>query len=215
MSRAPCIVAAFVAALLLSPSAVAVAQTVAGTVVEERTGQPVAGAIVSLLDASGGERGAVLTDAVGEYEIGAPGAGRYRLRIERIGYRTVYTGWFDTGRGERVVRRVSVPVEAIEIPAIEVAVEDRCVTRPDAAETLGIVWGEARKAMVATRLSRRGIPRRFEIVRIERRLDPRTGFVLEERVLDREALGESPFRTRPAEEIAEEGWASVERERVW
>lgn len=207
-------VIAAVAGLLLAAAGPAAAQTLTGTVVEEGTEEPVAGAIVSLLDASDDDRSAVLTGPRGEYEIGAPRPGRYRLRVERIGYRTVRTETVALDRGERVARRIVVPLEAIEISAIELEVEDRCATRPDAAETLGIVWEEARKALEATRLTRRKAPHRFEIERIERLLDPRTRLVLAERVVEEEALGRSPFRTRPSAEVTAEGWATMEAQRM-
>lgn len=204
-------IAAFIGILLamVSPAA---AQSIVGTVVEEGTDEPVSGAIVSLLDTGENPRGATLTGPDGGYEIHVPRARRYRLRIERIGYRTVHTEQFDVEPGERVVRHDAIPVEAVEISAIEVEVEDRCAIRPEAAETLALVWEEARKALETTRLSRAA--RRYDIVRTERVLDPRTRFVREERVLDERAHGKVPFRTRPAEEIEREGWATLEGEQV-
>lgn len=200
------------ASLLITLAGPAAAQSIVGTVVEEGTAEPVSGAIVSLIDAAGNPRGATLTGPDGGYEIHAPRARRYRLRIERIGYRTVHTERFDVEPGERVVRHDAIPVEAVEISAIEVEVEDRCATRPEAAETLALVWEEARKALETTRLSRTA--RRYDIVRTERVIDPRTRFVREERVLDERAHGEVPFRTRPAGEIERDGWATLEGEQV-
>lgn len=205
---------ALVGLSLLLLAAPAAAQTVRGTVVEEGSGEVVPGAIVTLLTPEGEERGATLTDADGAFEMRASRSGRYRLRIERIGYETVRGDAFDLAHGETVTRRTTVPVAAVELSAIRVEVEDPvCEPRPDAAEALGAVWGEARKALQATRLSRT-VSRRFEIVRTERRLDPRTRFVLREWTVDEQARGDSPFGTRPADEIADEGWATVGGERV-
>lgn len=199
---------------LLASAGAAAGQSVSGTVVEEGTGASVSGAIVTLIEGADRERGAVLTDADGTFELPVGVPGTYRLRIERIGYRTGHTDAFDLERGEREVVRATVPVEAVEISGIEVRVEDRCATRPEAAEALSVVWGEARKALETTRLSRRRPSRRFEIVRTERVIDPRTRFVLEERVLDEQARGVSPFSTRAAGEVAEEGWATLDGDRM-
>ncbi len=62
------------------------AQTIAGVVAGEISGEGLAGAIVLLFDHEDTERGAILTQPDGRFEIQVPGPGTYRLRVERIGY---------------------------------------------------------------------------------------------------------------------------------
>jgi len=185
------------------------AQTVRGTAFEEGTGERVEGAIVALLDEGGSSRGAALTDAAGAFRIRTTAPGTYRIRIERIGYATLTSDPFRLAPGQVMERAWHLPVAAVELSSLEVSVSDPCATRPEAADKLREVWVEARKALEAARLSRRRVGREFEWERRERRLDPQSLAVLEERVTLGTTLDESPFRTRSAEEIAREGWASV------
>lgn len=202
--------------LLLSLLSIAIparAQSVRGTVLDAGTEAVVEGAIATLLDESGGVRGAALTDEAGGFRLPAPGPGTYRLRVERIGYATLTTELFALASGESVRRRLLLPVEAVALSSIEVKATDPCATRPDTAEKLRAVWGEAQKALEAARLSRR-VGREFEWVRRERRLHHESRIVLDERVTVGSTIDESPFKTRPAEEIAREGWAQVLPEEI-
>lgn len=72
---------------LLSAQAVG-AQTVQGQLVEEGTGSPIAGALVLLLNEDGKTAARVLTDEGGRFLIRAPAPGLYRLRADRIGFRS-------------------------------------------------------------------------------------------------------------------------------
>jgi hypothetical protein len=73
---------------LLSPSSYLHAQTVRGSLLDEETGSPVDAAVVTLEDERGRTISGVLTDSAGTFLIRAPEGGTYRLRAERIGYRT-------------------------------------------------------------------------------------------------------------------------------
>ena len=69
----------------LTPSNSIQAQAVSGRVAASESGSPLAGAFVRLLDDSGRQRSAVLTNALGWYQLRAPGPGFYRVRAEFIG----------------------------------------------------------------------------------------------------------------------------------
>jgi hypothetical protein len=81
---------AFLAALLTIPCA-ASAQAVRGVIIGRGDSSGVPGAVVFLLDASGGVAARALTNERGEFRLGAPRAGSYRIRAMRIGYRPVVT----------------------------------------------------------------------------------------------------------------------------
>ncbi len=198
------------AALGIAASAVCLrAQTIQGTAVEEGTGVPLEGVIATLVDGDGRDRGAVLSDADGSFRVHADRPGSYQVRIERIGYQTLTSEIFSLAAGERVVRRFIVPIEAVELSAIEVSMSDPCQTRPETAEKLDVVWGEARKALTTTRLSGSFPAQGFDVIRRERRLEPRSLVVVDERVTQSREFGESPFSSRSAEKIRDEGWAAV------
>ncbi|MCG6989109.1 MAG: carboxypeptidase-like regulatory domain-containing protein, partial [Gemmatimonadetes bacterium] len=86
-----CLVTALLAA---TPAA---AQRVRGRLVDAGTGEPVPAAEMSLLSGESGTRvvkRALTTDS-GRFVLTAPRPGRYRLKAERIGYRTVVSPPFD------------------------------------------------------------------------------------------------------------------------
>lgn len=193
--------------MLLLAAAPASAQSVRGVVVEAGSGEAVEGALVSLVDASSGaETSSTLTGTDGAYVLRATAAGEYRLRVERIGYETWVSGPFRLGLGESVTRRLSIPVRAVSLAELEVAVESRCAPRPGAGPALARAWEEARKALELTRYTEERSGVGFELRRYERDLDPETGRVRREESRALEKRSWRSFVSAPAEELSEEGW---------
>src|SRR5207253_8260223 len=64
------------------------AQTISGKVVNEGDRRVVTGAIVVLLDSSGRTVASRLAEDSGTFRFTAPGAGRYAIRVERVGFRS-------------------------------------------------------------------------------------------------------------------------------
>lgn len=194
---------------LSAPGAPLVAQTVRGTVVEAHTSVPVAGAIVTLVEDGAGDRGATLTDERGGFVLSAPEPGAYRVRVERIGVRTVTTSPAELRAGTTHRRTIPVPVEAIQLEPLRAEFETRCVSRPSTDRHVGRVWGEARKALRAARLARYR-PFLFEVEKRQAWVDPRRRRVEDERSIVRWTFHrESPFTARSSEEAASLGWADV------
>jgi len=81
-------------ALVLGASSLA-AQQVLGRAVRNTDGTPLAEALIILLDDGGQERARTITSPSGSFELRAPRAGRYHLRILRIGQRGWETPPFD------------------------------------------------------------------------------------------------------------------------
>jgi hypothetical protein len=75
------------------------AQGIRGTVVDGETGEPVAVAMVVLLDDAGERAARFVTDPNGAFHFRSVAAGRYRVRIERIGYRDYTSDAIDVGPG--------------------------------------------------------------------------------------------------------------------
>lgn len=93
MSRVACLLT-----LALIAVQSAGAQTVSGSVVDESTGRPIAGATVRLLTLAGQESGSTTTNRSGSWIIEPSSAGRqYRVRVERLGYATIETAPFLVG----------------------------------------------------------------------------------------------------------------------
>ena len=91
-----------------------------GEVVDGATGEPVASAMVSLIDADGQLSGSAVSDGQGRFRIPHPGRGRaYTLEVEHIGYGQS-TGPVRFASGEEVRVEVELTTRAIELDPIVV-----------------------------------------------------------------------------------------------
>lgn len=84
------------------------AQTFAGRVIEDGSDQPVAAALVRLLDDEGEQIAIAIADSSGAYRLRAPEPGIYRLDAERIGFETFQTPLLDAGFADR-----SYPIDLV------------------------------------------------------------------------------------------------------
>ncbi len=184
------------------------AQAVRGTVSDPATGEPLWGAVVVLLEGAEGEARAagVIADQGGRYLIRAPGPGTYRLRAERIGFRSITTPPFALGAEESLHRDLRAPVQAVALEEIRVVGESQCRDLGEDANVAYRLWEEARKALVATVITADMDAYRFDAALWERRLHPRRLRVEEEERRTTEGRGRHPFRSVSAASLAEAGW---------
>lgn len=157
------------AAIALAPLALR-AQTIHGTVTA--TGDaPIAGVVVTMVDAQGRAIARALTNARGEFRVAAPNAGTYRLRTLRIGYRPVESEPIALGAGDDVARTLAVATVAFALDTVRVT--DRASCRmSDAAAATFAVWEQAREAIAATQLTAAGRTIRATVVSSDRTLTP-------------------------------------------
>lgn len=198
--------ALFVATGGFSPSLEA--QTVRGTVTDPESGEPLWGAVVVLLEGAEGETRAAgaIADEGGRYLVRAPAPGTYRLRAERIGFRSVTTAPFALGAEESLHLDLRAPVQAVALEEIRVVGESRCRDLIEGADVAYRLWEEARKALVATVITADMDAYRFDAALWERRLHPRRLRVEEEERRSTEGRGRHPFRSISAARLAESGW---------
>ena len=91
-----------IAALLILFAAPAAAQTLHGRVTDAATGAPVAGARLTLLDASGGTAATAQSAADGAFRLQARAPGEYRVSAQRLGYRPTLTREVELAAGAAV-----------------------------------------------------------------------------------------------------------------
>lgn len=188
-------------------------QTIQGTIVEEGSTRPVPGAFIVLLDAQGSQRAAALSDAEGGFRLVAPSPGEYVLGVDRIGYLSVRTPLFPLPAGRTVEYRLSVRVEPIELTGIDVEVDPICRVRPGEGQASAELWEEARKALNATAWTQREGLLRYAVRTTERRLDPWTQRVEEEREDTRRGVSRgSPYVALAVDRLAEGGFAHLDGE---
>lgn len=185
------------------------AQTVVGRVADERDGRPLRGAFLRLADSTGAVRAADFTDAEGRFRLPAPDAGRYRLHVERIGFRSDTVG--PLRLEEDADRRVTVSLSRHPVPVSDLAVDvrSRCRDRPSEGTVAHRLWSEIRKALRQRIWSERvrgmGVVTRQHL--------RRTGPDLEVERTVREwrdtVPGSRPFHAADPEKLARDGFVEV------
>ena len=175
----------------------------AGVVVRRGTDAPVAGALVSLIDGTGRVLARSVTGRDGRFRIDAEPAGPYSLHVEAIGLRPHRSGPFAPG-GETRVELAADRVELAPLPDASGA--SLCVVRPGPETAVGTVLGEARKALEIEAWARSVNRFQYDVFQYERRLAAGDRIDIERsRLLD--AVMSGPSRSRPAAELAEQGYA--------
>ena len=196
---------ALTTAFLLLP-AIASAQTVIVRVVGPMS-NPVFGALTHLVDPSGTIVKNALTDERGRaLFIGVPAA-TYRVRVEMIGMATSESEPFGVADGMSVARDVRLESRAIRLEGIEVELDGgRCTLRPgEEGLAIAMVWDEARKALSAAAFTDEQAAYRYETMIYNRQLDMNLT-ILSEEERRREAYMNTPFDSRPAEDLVENGF---------
>jgi hypothetical protein len=138
-----------VLAPVLATGAAAQSLPIEGTVAAAATGEPLAGAVVYLLNSELQGVRAVLSDGGGAFQLTAAGPGRYSLEVERIGFEMSLFPPFEVPEGGIRNLSLRVQVRPIEVEGISVTAETVCDIAGGGGDLVG-VWTEARKALTAT-----------------------------------------------------------------
>lgn len=186
------------------------AQIVRGRIVDQATGGALPGAHVVLVDTAGREGASVLTTDDGRFAIRAPQAGRYALRVQRIGYGSTRSDAFSLGPEETIEQQIAAPSVSVRLDAITVNEKARCSTMEGEASDVARVWEEVRKALTATTLTRSQQLVAYTLRHFERDLDASGKNVKTERTWDNDTFGKSAFSAVQPESLAEHGYSRQE-----
>lgn len=203
------------AALLALTAAPLDGQVVQGRLVDADADRSLEGAMITLLGSSGSAVGNTLTDAMGRFVLIAPEAGTYTLRAERIGFSSVEADTVRLEAGDTLTHRLETRFEAVALEGIFVEGEKRCQVRPGEGAATARVWDEARKALEAAAWTRERKGYRYRILSLERRLGPEGRQVRNEEGRWLRGFARNPIMSRPAEELAREGYARRLEDRDW
>ncbi len=185
------------------------AQTISVTVLDGQTSQPVQGAIVALSTDGGSLLARRLTDERGRVLFFREGIGLQRIRVEMIGMASAETEAFQVDHRSTVHRDLTLATNPIPIRGLAVDGDSRCRVDPAAGEVTARLWDEARKALIAAAIADEQDLYRYDIMLYEQDLD-RTSLVVERsRQTRRHAAMETPFVSRPVEDLMRYGY--VER----
>ncbi|MXX78477.1 MAG: carboxypeptidase regulatory-like domain-containing protein, partial [Gemmatimonadales bacterium] len=199
-----------VAALFAEVAAPAAAQRISGTVRETDGGRPIAGGFISLLNTEGEAVEADFTAADGIFSFTAPGPGRYRIRVERIGYANWVTEAYDVTAGQPLTITVEVPPDPVRLGDLRVEVTGSCLDDPSEGVALATVWDEARKALETAVWAEGQGELTFTLREYRRTLDPRHLTTLETESRTRPHVRLPPFRSLPARQLTTSGYARLD-----
>jgi hypothetical protein len=199
--------AALAALLLTLLPASAASQAVVGYAVDARSGAPIGGAFVTLSDEEGAPQARSLSNSTGRFTLRAPAEGRYRLRVERIGYEATEEAPLVIEQGRTAEVTVRLAQRAIPLEAIAVQAESRCEIRPETGRLTARLWDEVSTALRVARWSESEGLLRFRVAEWERELEPRRLEIREEsRREEIRVLDQSPFLSVPAADLQELGY---------
>ena len=195
---------AVVATIVLGGTSLARAQEVRGTVRESVSRQPIAGAVITLLDSAGRALGRNITDERGQYRL-AVSATTTQLRFIRIGFRPVSV---TLARSRGRVDTVDVVMTTLPTMLDPMTVSaNGCPRRDDAGAALGLLE-QARASLLNSVVAREANPGRVVRLRFQRAMDGTSDRIARQTVMvDSAARSESPFSAvRSASEFVRAGF---------
>lgn len=188
-------------------------QTIQGQITDSISGVPVGRGFVVLLDSTGRELVRDLTTPDGRFSLRTSGPGTYRLRSERIGYRAWQSADLQLTARETYLLNPQVNALPRRLASITITGESECEERkgPDT----GLLWGEARKALIAASWSAEQEMYVYRMHRRVRDLDPSRSEVLAEEITLYTVQTELPFTSLDPPELAEHGYVIREENGDW
>ncbi|HEX2190095.1 MAG TPA: carboxypeptidase regulatory-like domain-containing protein [Longimicrobiaceae bacterium] len=204
---------AWMLALLLTAPAALAGQAVQGRLLASPGGEPVPGALVSLLDARGSAVDTAQSDAGGRFDLAARRAGEYRVRAERVGYATAVSPLFPLEAGETLELRLDAAPSASMLEGLEVTAPDReCVVDPRGGGRTAAVWDEARKSLELAEYARGRETFNFTLRTFQRELEPGSMVVRNQTSSTGTARTATPYVSLPAEDLAARGYVRADGE---
>jgi Carboxypeptidase regulatory-like domain len=139
-------------ALVCLSAGAATAQSVQGRVVALGDEEPIAGALVALVDSAGGEVARGATSPSGGFVLTAGGAGSYHIVIRQIGQQPWRSAPFALAAGATYPVTFRMKVRPYELPTLTVeARRSRCGARPGESGPLGALLDAAEVALQLAR----------------------------------------------------------------
>jgi hypothetical protein len=194
--------------LLLAVAHRATAQEIRAEVVELSTGQPIVGAIVSVIDEKGASLFGRFSDESGQMTLRAPIPGTYRVRADKVGYITWTSVVLHLSPNPTHVR-IGMSPRRVNLRTVVVRNETPCEDLGAAGTSAADLWGEMRTALTANELTESQGLVAMDIDRYDRALD-RNLNILTEHVDHQQGLTRQPFRGLPGAQLDSVGYMRSE-----
>lgn len=205
--RAPALARALVLlSWFIAGGAALQAQTVRGQLVDARSGAPISGAFVVLLDQGGNEIARGLTGDGGTFLLSAPEAGVYRLQFKRIGFQLSETPPLTLALDQTLDYQMRVEAVRALLPPLLVEGRPQCGPRGIEGSIVARLWEEIQEALRAVRWTEQERAQYYSIQLYDRELAADERQVLSERGLSRSGYSVAPFASVPAEQLLEVGY---------
>ena len=194
------------AAYALALPRAARAQEARGTVRDSASQQPIPGAVISLLDASGATLGRNITNDQGRYDVVLPGSAT-QLRFVRIGFRPSTVAIRRSGATidtiDVVMHRLPTMLEPVQITA------NGCPNRSDAGSAAGLLQ-QARASLLNSIVARSANPALLTLLRFQRSMDGTSDRIRDQTVrIDSTARSKLTFgAVRSAAEFIQSGFVA-------
>ncbi len=191
--------------LLLALPAGAGAQVLRGRLLAAEDNSVIRGAFIILVDTTGRERAASLTDTTGYFRIQAPEPGMYRLRWELVGRAIDQSERFVLAAGTETSIRIISFTRPRLLGTVTVSAASSCPANPD-AERVASLWVEVTKALRVSQWSVNDDRLLFDVETVRRTWDDKHEKVQEEKRTVYEGMIGRPFATKAPDFLAEYGY---------
>ncbi|MDB4876083.1 MAG: hypothetical protein JWM41_2529 [Gemmatimonadetes bacterium] len=180
------------------------AQHIGGSVRDSASNQPIPGAVVSVLDATGRASSRGITDAAGRFRVPMP-EGAVRLQVIRIGFRPITRTLAVAGAADTTVDFAMTALPTM-LEAVSVVDQPRCSKRPDRATAFAL-WEQARAALLASVVARESSRGTMHVLLYDRLLDASGNRIQSQVVTDTAFVADRPLTSgRSTSEFAERGY---------
>lgn len=172
---------------------------------------PVNGALVALIDESGKTITEVLSPESGRTILRAP-AGKYRIRVRRIGFRPFFSQPLAIPRLDELLLNIETP--RVVLDAIVVSASAQCGGINHDAQALGAVWDEIEKALRSSEMSVSDLADLRQSSKYTREVSSRGGLITNDTSVVRDIKGR-PFGARNAAALTAYGYILGDESKGW
>jgi hypothetical protein len=196
-------------AALAVPGALA-AQTVRGQLTDSVSRAPLPGAFLTLVDEHGVEKARTITNGSGEFLLTAPGAGVYRLRSKRIGFRPYVSPPLTLTAGG--TNSYNAVIDPIPVALSQVVVQGERQCDVEAGASVAAVWEEVHEALAAVSWTSRDPGYWYAIARFERATSPGGRARGPDSTWRDDGYRRVPIKSVPPDQLEREGFVVVDSE---
>jgi hypothetical protein len=209
MTRLRIVLGVCVLALAFSPDAVA--QTVTGSVVERSTGAMIGGVVVLLVDANDNAVARTLSSESGRYRLAAPGAGTYRVRTLRLGYRPFTTDAFELTAGRELTQNLDVASIPFLLDTVRASGRNACRDR-SGTDVASVVWEQVRTSLYAAQIASKLPAINAALQTYERVYEPGTSRIRQQSVVTKSGFTTSAWISLSADSLSRVGYVEESKD---